>query len=100
MDVSQKIKDLTKERGWSEYRLVKESQLPTSTIANIFHRNTIPSIATLEALCDTFGITLSQFFSDGNMISLSSEQSTLLHYWSSISPEQRRLLLELLKTMQ
>lgn len=77
IDVAQKIKELTKERGWSEYRLVKESDLPASTIANIFHRDTTPSISTLSVLCDTFGITLSQFFSEGDTISLSSDQATV-----------------------
>lgn len=99
MDVPQKIKELTKERGWSEYRLVKESKLPASTIANIFHRNTVPSISTLEVICETFGITLSQFFSDGSMVSLSAEQEALLMQWSYLSAEQRHLLTELMKTM-
>lgn len=99
MDVSQKIKNLTKERGWSEYRLVKESGLPASTVANIFHRNTVPSISTLESLCETFGITLSQFFSEDEMISLSSEQTVLLKQWGCLSSEQRHLLLELMKSM-
>lgn len=100
MDVSQKIKILTKEKGWSEYRLVKESNLPPSTIANIFHRNTTPSISTLEALCNTFGITLSQFFSDGEMVALSPEQALLLKQWGCLSPQQRHLLSELMKTME
>lgn len=99
MNVSQKLKNLTQERGWSEYRLVKESNLPASTIANIFHRNTTPSISTLEALCDTFGITLSQFFSEDDMVSLSSEQTALLEHWGYLSHEQRHLLTELMKTM-
>ncbi|CDE69755.1 helix-turn-helix transcriptional regulator [Jutongia sp.] len=99
MDVICRIKELTKERGWTEYRLVKESQLPNSTIANIFHRDTIPSIPTLEILCDTFGITLSQFFQEGDMVLLSPEQESLLQQWAYISKEQRNLLLELMKTM-
>ena len=36
-----------------------------STISNIFHRGSIPSIPTLETLCNTFGISLGQFFSKG-----------------------------------
>lgn len=99
MDVIQKIKQLTAERGWSEYRLVKESGIPASTIANIFHRDTTPSICTLESLCDTFGITLSQFFSEGTTVSLSPDQEILLKQWSFLSSRQQQILLELLKTM-
>lgn len=100
MDVSKKIRQLTRERGWTEYRLVKESGLPTSTIANIFHRGTTPSITTLEGICSTFGITLSQFFSEDDMVSLSTEQAAFLKLWSALTPRQRHLLFELLKTMQ
>ena len=100
MNVIQKIKQLAEARGWTEYRVVKESGLAPSTIANIYHRNTIPSIPTLEILCNTFGITLSQFFSENDMISLSQEQTQLLDHWSSITPEQRKILLDLLKTIK
>lgn len=100
MDIPQKIKELANARGWTEYRLVKESGLAASTIANIYHRNTIPSIPTLETICNTFGINLSQFFSDNNMFSLTEEQTELLNHWSSISPEQKKILLELMKTLK
>lgn len=98
MQVIQKIKQLAEARGWTEYRLVKESGLAPSTIANIYHRNTIPTLPTLETLCNTFGITLSQFFSEDERVSLSKEQSQLLEYWSALTPEQRNALLDLLKT--
>ncbi|MCM1233647.1 MAG: helix-turn-helix transcriptional regulator [Ruminococcus flavefaciens] len=99
MNIPQRIKEITTERGWSEYRLVKESNLPASTIANIFHRGTIPSISTLESICHAFGITLSQFFSENDMVSLSAEQSMLLQQWGTLSSEQRHLLFELMQTM-
>lgn len=99
MNVIMKIKQLADSRGWTEYRLVKESGLAPSTIANIYHRSTVPSIPTLEILCNTFGITLSQFFSEDNMVSLSKEQTQLLEHWAAISPEQRKILIEFFKTL-
>ena len=51
MNVIERIKALTAKRGWTEYRLVKETGLPASTVANIFHRDTVPSVATLETIC-------------------------------------------------
>lgn len=100
MDAIQRIKQLAQERDWTEYRLVKKSGLPASTISNIYHRNTTPSIPTLEILCDTFGITLAQFFGEGEEITLSKEQKEVLENWARISPEQRDLLLRLLETME
>lgn len=99
MDVITRIKQLAAERNWTEYRLVKETELAPSTISNIYHRDTIPSIPTLETICTAFGITLSQFFSNDNIISLSPEQVELLEHWSTIAPTQRDIILELLKSI-
>ena len=49
MDATEKIKQLLKQRGWSAYRLAKESDLSDSTIANIIKRNAVPSVTTLES---------------------------------------------------
>lgn len=59
MDTNKRIKQLLDERGWTPYRLAKESGLSDATVGNIFRRNTVPSMATLTAICKGFGITLS-----------------------------------------
>lgn len=51
-------------RGWTDYRLAKESNLSHSTVTNMFNRNNAPTLPTLEAVCKAFGITLAQFFSE------------------------------------
>ena len=79
MDVHKKLRQLLDERGWTEYKLSKKCGLSESTLANIFRRNTTPSLSTLNAICNGFGITLSQFFAEGNdPISLTEEQRKLL----------------------
>ena len=85
MDPILRLRELMNSRGWSEYRLAKESKLSMSTISNIFHRGSIPSIPTLETLCNTFGISLGQFFSDGDEpISLTPEQKEMFEAYNSI----------------
>ena len=75
MDTILRLRELMNSRGWSEYRLAKESKLSMSTISNIFHRGSIPSIPTLETLCNTFGISLGQFFSKGVSFKWSKQKS-------------------------
>ena len=70
MDIHGKLKHLMQECGWTAYKLAKESGLSESTLANIFRRNTVPSISTLEEICNGFHITLSQFFAEGEMVEL------------------------------
>lgn len=88
------------DRGWTKYRLSKECGLSESTLANIFRRNVEPSIATLEAICRGFGITLSQFFADGDMVELSPELKELFDEWVSLTPEQKASLLQLLRSIK
>ncbi|MBR6782774.1 MAG: helix-turn-helix transcriptional regulator [Clostridia bacterium] len=64
MDALRKINRMRLERGWSVYRLSVESDVPQSTLINMFNRETQPSIATLEALCKGLGITLAEFFAE------------------------------------
>ena len=97
MDTVERIKHHMQLRNWSEYRLAKESGLSQSTIANIFRRNTLPSIPTLEVICNAFGITLSQFFSGENpSTSLSEEQTNLLKAWSTLSSKKRKAIMNLI----
>ena len=89
MDVHKRLRQLLNERGWTEYRLSKKCGLSESTLANIFRRNTIPSITTLEAICNGFGITLSQFFAEDEMVELTPELKNLFDKWISLTPEQK-----------
>lgn len=100
MNIHDKLRALIKARGWSEYRLAKEAGLSESTIANIFRRNTNPSIPTLEAICAGMGITLSQFFAENEMVELSPELKELFDYWASLSIEQKQAILQMLRVFQ
>lgn len=100
MDAQKRIKQLMEERGWTDYRLAKEANLSHSTVTNMFNRNNAPTLPTLEAVCKAFGITLAQFFSEGDEPhALTQEQQELFSKWSSLTDEQKRLLLNLMNTM-
>ncbi|WP_322173877.1 helix-turn-helix domain-containing protein [Acutalibacter caecimuris] len=99
MDAQKQIKKLMEERGWTDYRLAKESGLSHSTVTNMFNRNNAPTLPTLEAVCRAFGVTLAQFFAEGNPLELTEEQQVLFAKWSSLTEKQRTLLLELMDTM-
>lgn len=64
MDIIKKLNKLRLERNMSVYRLAELSGINQSTLANTFSRGFVPSIKHLEALCDTLGVTLAQFFTE------------------------------------
>lgn len=100
MNAKLRIRKLMAERQWSEYRLALESGLSQSTISNIFSRNTTPSISTLESICKAFGITLAQFFAEGDWVELTSEQLEMFRAWSSLTPAQKEVIRQLIDVMK
>ena len=64
IDVLEQIIYYRKQKGWTEYQLAENSGLTQSTISSWYRKNLIPSIPSLEKVCNAFGITLSQFFSE------------------------------------
>lgn len=99
MDTLTRLQQLLRDRGWTEYRLAKECGLAQNTIGNIFRRNTVPSISTLETICSAFGITLSQFFADCEMVELTPDLKQLFDSWVTLSPSQKAAALQMLKAM-
>ena len=88
------------ERGWTSYRLAKKSGLSESTLVNIFKRNTVPSIETLEAVCFAFGISLAQFFAESEMVELTPELKELFDNWVSLTPKQKQAALQMIRAMR
>ena len=101
MDVLKKIIDLREERHWTEYRLAEEAEMTQSTISAWFRKNNLPSIPSLERLCDAFGITLSQFFleEDEQVSFLTEKQLELIHHAAKLDDKQFEALLTFLKTL-
>lgn len=99
MNTNERLQQLLRERGWTEYKLSKKCGLAQSTIGNIFRRNTIPSVATLETICKGFGITLSQFFTDENLVELTPELKELFEAWVYLRPSQKKAALQMLRAM-
>ena len=100
IDFTKRIDELNMERNWSRYELSKHSGVSESTINNIYNRGSIPSINTLESLCDAFDISLSQFFCTEENTSLTStQQMVLLNKWEKISKKQQHIILELIDSL-
>lgn len=89
-DIVLRIQELCHARGWSIYRLAKESGITYSTLCTMLHKANYPSISTLLKLCEGFGITLADFFDSGNRAAaLSQAQISHLAQWSQLSQENK-----------
>lgn len=89
-NIMDRINALCDAYSWTYYRLAKESGIPYSTLCTMLHKSTAPSIPTLIKLCNGFGITLEQFFSNSAEAHiLTDEDQTLLQQWNKLSAENK-----------
>lgn len=93
MDVIAKIEKLREERGWTKYRLAEESMLTYSTLSAMYLRNTPPKLDILEMICTAFGISLAQFFADGNEAEiLSPDEKELIRKYRRLTDEKKKAI--------
>ena len=100
-NVNQRIKDLCKQQNMTFYRLSKISNIPPSTLTNIYNRGTVPSVGTLENICRALGITLSEFFTTSNdSFDLSAEQKELLDIYIQLPKDDKERVMAYVQGLQ
>ena len=87
--VTQKIDRMRAERGWSLYRLSEESGVAHGTIRNWMGTDTYPLIPALEKICEAFGISLAEFFAEGNLSELTPRKKSLCDNFDILTESER-----------
>lgn len=100
MDVKERLIQLQRQRGWTDYKIAKEAGLSSNTVSNIYRRNNVPSIPTLEALCKAFGITMAQFFAEDDLVELTPEVRELVEKWAALTVDQKAALWQIIKSYE
>ena len=102
--VLERIQQLLTFNQWSLYKLAKVSELPYSSLNNLFNRRTCPTISTLEKICSGFNISLADFFNfKENPLrneTISEKEQRLLNAYASLSQKDKELLTAYLKGLQ
>ena len=97
MDVIKKLNELRLKRNMSVYRLAELSGINQSTLANTFSRKTIPSITNLEIICETLGVSLSQFFSnDETTVPMSKDELEIFNAYKKLPTDLKENINELI----
>lgn len=87
------------QKSWTEYQLAQASDLTQSTISSWYRKNLIPSIPSLEKICNAFGITLSQFFAEDGPFTLTDTQNQLIEASGHLTEEQILSLITFLNSL-
>ena len=97
VDILEKIKNLIKDKGWTLYKLSEKSGVNLSTLANMFSRKTLPSITTLNQLCEAFNITLSEFFNEETNVS--NDELYVVAKYRELSTTNKTIVKDLINSM-
>lgn len=87
--VIEHIKELCQQRGWTYYKLAKESNIPYSSLNTMMNKQHIPSMNNLIKICKGFDITLSQFFL--GIDEITNEQEEVLKVWNLLDRNSKKL---------
>jgi transcriptional regulator with XRE-family HTH domain len=66
MDIGKKIIELRTAKGWTQYRLHKESGINQPTLSRFEKGINIPSAEMIQKICDSLGVSMAEF--DDNYI--------------------------------
>lgn len=98
-EIVNKIDRLREERGWTTYRLAEEAGITQSTIFNMHSRGTLPSITTLNSVCNAFGISLSEFFADDIKYDLDENEREIIKCYRKMNFRDKKAITELSRTL-
>ena len=96
-----RITELCEKRGYTKYRLSQLTDMSQTALANIINQKSIPTVVTLERICEAFGITLAQFFvEDGGRLNLTEEQNEILEIWDGLETKEREIFLSFIRSLK
>ena len=93
--IADKITSLCEKRDISKYRLSQQSGISQSSLGRIMAQENLPSLITLEKIYTALGVTLSQFFQEGNSENLTEEQKEVLGIWNDLSTNEQETVMSM-----
>ena len=99
--ISIRVKELCVKHKVTKYRLSQLTGMSQTALANIMNMKSMPTVLTLERICDAFGITLAQLFAgEGKRPDLTQKQKEIIETWDILGAEERRILLQFVRSLR
>lgn len=99
IDIASRLKFLREKRGMSIYRLAREAKVSQSFLSAIEAGQKVPTVTTLQKICEALGISLAEFFTD-KPIQVPNYLRPLLDESRCLKPEQIKKLTEFLASLK
>lgn len=99
-DIVNAIIELRDIRNWTNYKVAIESNIPPTTISNVFNKKSMPQLDTLLAICRGFGISPVQLFGNEEKYNkLSKKETEIIKSWKKLEPRDRVIFENLIKLL-
>ena len=99
--IATRVKELCVKHKVTKYRLSQLTGMSQTALGNIMNMKSMPTVLTLQKICDAFGITLAQFFAgEGKRPDLTQEQKEIIETWDMLGAEERRILLQFVRSLK
>lgn len=95
MTLGQKLRYYREAKGYSIYKLHGETDVSQNHISGIENDKRQPTIELLKRLLTPLGITLSEFFNEGEASYLTENERQLVENYRTMADEKSAVLLEL-----
>lgn len=99
-EIYDKVDALRLGKGWTIYELAKKAGVAPTTIYNWRDRLSSPTLSLLEAVCSAFNITVIDFLlNEDELMALTEEQKEVMRLWNTLSSEQKKSVISIMKSM-
>ncbi len=100
-EIYEKVDALRVKKGWTLYELATKAGISPQTLYNWRNRLSSPSLSLLDAVCYAFGITVIDFLLDEEeLINVTNDQKELVRIWNTLSADQKKSVMNILKSMK
>ena len=84
-------------KGWNINQLAQQAGVSSTGLYHWRDRQSSPTLSLLDAVCTALGTNIITFLMDEDDI---AENKELLELWYKLTPEQRKNILNLMKSMK
>lgn len=101
MDVKERIDNLRMSKGWTLNRLAAEIGVADTTVYSWFNEQSYqPSRKTIDEVCEAFGITLAEFYSEIDLDKATAKEIVLVEAFRAVPDEQKDQVIEIVKSFR
>ena len=93
--IPERMNELCERKKISRYQLSAMTGISQSALSSIVKKKTIPTLITLNKICKGLGISLSEFFENGERRrsgNISEDQREVLDLWDTLTKEEQRFI--------